>query len=57
MAKFLIEELQHVVVAREIDASDRQEALQIFYTGGGAVGKRDSEITGSELLRVVELYK
>lgn len=50
MPKFVIIEIQQVKAVREVEAADRDDALEIFHDGGGKPVGKDGDIAHSEII-------
>lgn len=54
MATFIVQELQRVLVVREVEADNEDSAYEAFCEGEGVPYGRDGEVTGADLISVTE---
>lgn len=56
MPRFVVIEIQHVKVVREVEASTREEAYDRFCDGEGAPTGQDGAVGHSELLSITLVH-
>lgn len=52
MPRFLIREIQSVIVSRYVEADDEDAAYELFCEGEGVPGPHDGNVTTSALLSI-----